>query len=261
MAEPEGYVYDKGFEKERERLVGMATLWDPGTARALEATGVGEGWRCLEVGAGVGSVAEWLADRVGENGKVVATDLNTSYAEPLARDNLEVVEHDITSGDAPDGGGFDLVHARLLLEHIPGTDALANMVAAAKPGGWVVAEDYDMISAINVPESEVGDKVQAAVLGFMSEVGGFDPYYGRNLIHALRGAGLEDVNAEGRLVPIHGGTPGTDFYRFSLESLREVLVERGDLTNDDVDTAIAQFDDPDRLLLGPIMISARGRKR
>ena len=84
MAEAEGYVYDQAFSKERERLAGMEALWDPGTVRALEAVGVAEGWRCLEVGAGAGSVAQWLADRVGEGGKVIATDLNTKYAEPVA---------------------------------------------------------------------------------------------------------------------------------------------------------------------------------
>ena len=212
MAEAEGYVYDQTFAKERERLAGMEALWDPGTIRALEAVGVAEGWRCLEVGAGAGSVAQWLADRVGEGGKVVATDLNTKYAEPGPGANLEVLEHDITSAEAPDGGGFDLVHSRLLLEHIPETEALANMVAAARPGGWLVIEDYDMVSAIDVPESEVGTRVQAAVLGFMSEVGGFDPDYGRQLIHALRGAGLEDVSAEGgsrRSTAAHPGPTST----------------------------------------------------
>jgi 2-polyprenyl-3-methyl-5-hydroxy-6-metoxy-1,4-benzoquinol methylase len=30
------------------------------------------GWRCLEVGAGRGAMAVWLAERVGESGQVVA---------------------------------------------------------------------------------------------------------------------------------------------------------------------------------------------
>src|SRR5262249_20305982 len=37
------------------------------------------GWRCLEVGAGRGSMAVWLAEQVGANGHVVATDIDVTY--------------------------------------------------------------------------------------------------------------------------------------------------------------------------------------
>ena len=45
---------------------------DPATTRCLIAIGVTQGWRCLDVGAGGGSVARWLAERVGPDGSVVA---------------------------------------------------------------------------------------------------------------------------------------------------------------------------------------------
>ena len=41
---------------------------DPLTVRYLLRLGVGDGWRCLEVGAGAGSIVRWLSDRVGPNG-------------------------------------------------------------------------------------------------------------------------------------------------------------------------------------------------
>ena len=59
------------------------------------ARGVGPGWRCLEVGAGAGSIAGWLADRVGPSGQVIATDLDTRFLEQQARPNLEVRRHDV----------------------------------------------------------------------------------------------------------------------------------------------------------------------
>jgi hypothetical protein len=43
----------------------------------FESFGVGAGWRCLEVGASGGSIAEWLCGKVGPHGRVVATDLQT----------------------------------------------------------------------------------------------------------------------------------------------------------------------------------------
>ena len=49
-----------------------------------------------------------------------------------------------TDGDAPTQGTFDLVHARLVLVHVPDrARALATMVAALRPGGWLLVEDAD----------------------------------------------------------------------------------------------------------------------
>ena len=50
------------------------------------------GWRCLEIGAGRGSMATWLAERVGPAGQVVATDIDTRYLERLDLPNLHVVQ-------------------------------------------------------------------------------------------------------------------------------------------------------------------------
>ena len=68
------YVFDTADPAERRRLDAHVGLWDPCTFRRLAATGIGPAWRCLEVGAGTGSVARWLADQVGPDGLVVATD-------------------------------------------------------------------------------------------------------------------------------------------------------------------------------------------
>lgn len=58
------YALDTAWYAERERLESLTRLYDPTTTRILEGIGVGPGWRCLEVGAGTGSIARWLADRI-----------------------------------------------------------------------------------------------------------------------------------------------------------------------------------------------------
>jgi hypothetical protein len=45
----------------------------------LSRLGVGPGWRCAEVGAGAGSLAQWLAGQVGDTGQVVATALDPGH--------------------------------------------------------------------------------------------------------------------------------------------------------------------------------------
>jgi hypothetical protein len=83
-----------GFEEEKpERLAGIEATWDPGTWALLESIGVGPGWRCLEAGAGGGSIAAWMAERVGPDGSVLATDIDTTHLEPLGGGVLEVRRH------------------------------------------------------------------------------------------------------------------------------------------------------------------------
>ena len=248
------YVYDQEWKEERERLAGIERLWDPGSRALLERLGVGEGWRCLEVGAGGGSITEWLAERTGS---VVAADVSTRFLEAVDRPNVEVREMDVIDGGLPEGE-FDLVYARLVVEHL-GRPALERMVPALKPGGLLVLEDYDWAAADVHPPDPLFPRVLAAVLGFMKQAG-FDPRFGRRLVAELGEAGLGEVDAEGRVRVIRGGTPDTAFYRLSLESLREALVESGALTEEEVAEALARTDDPEAVYLSPIMVAAWGRR-
>jgi len=122
------------------RLLGELT--NRMTTDRLERLGVGRGWRCLEVGAGDGSVARWLADRVAAEGQVVATDVDTRFLVGLA--GAEVRRHDILR-DPLESGRYDLVHCRALLMHLREPEhAVARMIAALRPGGWLVVEEGDM---------------------------------------------------------------------------------------------------------------------
>jgi ubiquinone/menaquinone biosynthesis C-methylase UbiE len=65
----------------------LEELFDPLSRRRRAL--VQPGWRCLEVGAGRGSMAVWLAEQVGPTGHVVATDVDTRYLERLDVPNLD----------------------------------------------------------------------------------------------------------------------------------------------------------------------------
>jgi len=56
-------------------------------------------------------MAVWLAEKVGEGGKVVATDIDITYLKRLHLPNLEVHQHNIldNSLDALGPGSFDLI--------------------------------------------------------------------------------------------------------------------------------------------------------
>jgi hypothetical protein len=88
----------------RERLSLLEALIDPWTIRNLGKIGVREGWNCLEVAGGGGSIAEWLCRQVGGSGHVVATDLEPRFLEAITNlSNLEVWRHDILREPLPEG--------------------------------------------------------------------------------------------------------------------------------------------------------------
>ena len=113
-----GYLFDNAALEAEARFGALASLFDPVTFRHLDSLGVREGWSCLEIGAGGGSVASWLATRVGESGNVLATDLDTQWLERrLLPPNVEVRRHSIGADPLPEAH-FDLVHERLVLLHL-----------------------------------------------------------------------------------------------------------------------------------------------
>ena len=116
-----------------ERFAALAACFDSNTFETLTSIGIASGWRCWEVGAGGASVPTWLAGRVGATGTVVATDIDVAHLSP-APPGVDVREHDVATDHAP-GEAFDLVHARLLLTHVPERRrAMQAMADSLSPG-------------------------------------------------------------------------------------------------------------------------------
>ena len=207
-----------GFEHEKpERLAGIEATWDPGTRELLGSLGVGSGWRCLEAGAGGGSIAAWLADRVGREGSVLAVDIDTTYLEPLAGGVLEVRRHDLRRRRSA-VGSFDLVHERSVLSWLGESDALERLVGALAPGGWLVVEDFDWAIAGPATAPVGGQGLRRHHRADRSV--GYDRHYGRTLPAAPRAIGARGHRSEGRAYVLRGGSPGTAFDRFSMLASR-----------------------------------------
>jgi SAM-dependent methyltransferase len=250
------YVYDQDWGQERQRLAGMEELWDPGTTELIESLGIAPGWRCLEVGAGSGSVAEWLAQQTGAQGEVLATDVNLRHLEDLDVPGLAVRQHDILTDPLP-SQHFDLVHARLVVEHL-GDRALERMLPSLRAGGWLVVESFDWVIPTMYPEDEPARRAIDTLLLLMSSAG-FDPKYGRKLVHALESQGLQEVRAEGRVAVYRGGSAAAAFLALSLESQGGALLESG-LSGEDLHAALAAMRDPNMVFVSPPMIAAWGLK-
>jgi SAM-dependent methyltransferase len=187
------YLLGNAIDGAQRRLAALADLFDRWTFDHFDQLGLGDGWRCWEVGAGGPSVVQGLAQRVGPSGRVLATDIDVAWAEETSAPNVEVRVHDVAADGVPDES-FDLVHARLVLVHVGAREVgLANMVAALRPGGWLVVEDADPalqpLSCLDptTEEEALANRIRSGFRSLMVDRG-VDLAYGRKLPRLLRGA-------------------------------------------------------------------------
>ena len=251
-----GYVFATSFPGEDERLALGEDLWDGGSIERLSVLGVAPGWSCLELGAGRGSIARWLAGRVGPQGTVVATDLRVDrLAEALQGTAVQVRRHELGQDPLPDDA-FDLIHARLVLQHLPARRRIvAGLARALRPGGVLLLEDTDVAGLFSNPaEPTFNERVKQAAYRVM-EAAGYDRGCGlRNLEFAVD-AGLTAVEAHGRAHAVRGGTPAARWYELWLRHLRPEMTAHGYVTDDEVEAALAAIADPSNVWLSQVMLA------
>ena len=255
------YIFDNRDELAQTRYCELSALYDARTIRHLERAGIEEGWHCLEVGAGGGSIASWLCQRVGDQGRVLATDIEPCFLRNLTFGNLEVLRHDIRTEGLPERQ-FDLAHTRLVLHHLPGRElALQRILASLKPGGWVVVEEFDFLSilvdsAINPDEEEL-PILRACFQALTAR--GVDVRYGRRLPERLVANGLVNVGADASLSLWKGKSPGTCLFKTSLEELGGPIIRSGLMSQAEFVAALRQFNEQDFGMLSPTMWTAWGQ--
>ncbi len=257
-----GYLLDNARVEAGERFAWLAELFDGVTRGHVERLGVRAGSRCWEVGAGGASIPEALATIVGPTGHVLATDIDPSWLD--SQGGYEVRRHDIATDPPPQQGTYDLVHARLVLVHVPNRSrALATMVAALRPGGWLLVEDADPELQPLACLDEAGlaqqraNRLRRGVRELMIRRGA-DMRYGRTLPRALRAAGLEDVAADGYF-PI-GGVACDRLESATVRMVRGDLLAAGLATDAEIDAHLATIDAGELDLSLAPLISAWGRR-
>jgi SAM-dependent methyltransferase len=259
----ERYLLSNDAPQAMDRFTAFAALFDPSTFRHLDGVGLHLGWRCWEVGAGGTSVVSHLSDRVGPAGHVLATDINLSWAGEVDASNVEILEHDVAAGPPPEGA-FDLVHARLVLVHVPRREeALANMVGALRPGGVLLVEDADPalqpLSCLEElgPEQVLANRLRRGFRALLVERG-VDLAYGRSLPRRLRAAGLVGVGADAAF-PV--SDPACNFLETAtIELIRDQLLDHGIATEDEIARHLANVAAGALDLTQPPMISCWGRR-
>jgi SAM-dependent methyltransferase len=261
VARDDGYLLDNQQTEAGQRFDALSSMFDPSTFRHLAAVGIAPGQHAWEVGAGGPTVPSWLAGQVGHGGRVLATDIDTSWLD--GDPTYEVLRHDVGL-DPPPGGPFDLVHARLVLVHVPQRDAaLAAMASVLRPGGWLVLEEADPALQPLVCIDEIGpaqalaNRLKTGFRSLMTQRG-VDLAYGRTLPRHLRAAGLVDVTADAYF-PLTGPAC-TELERATVEQIRDLLVDGGIATPDEIDQHLANVATGGLDLATSPMVTAWGRK-
>jgi SAM-dependent methyltransferase len=246
---------------EEERLGLLEQLFDPVSRQRRDL--VRPGWRCLEVGAGRGSMAVWLAEKVGASGQVVATDVDTTYLERLNVPNLEVRRHNILDDSLRSlgPGSFDLVSSRLMLFWLAGRQetAIRRMAECLRPGGWLVDEDGDWGLVGPVDPTH---RLYGAFQEWWSSRG-YDPTFGRKLPALFERCGLQNVRHESSAQVVRGGSPWACWWKQTLEGIRANEEAAGSLTRareQEYQQLMAPFTDPSVWLLSELLHACWGQR-
>jgi SAM-dependent methyltransferase len=256
------YLMSNVHPETAARFDGLEQTLDSISTGLLERLGVHAGARCLEIGTGGGSIARWLADRVGPSGHVVAVDLDVRWFRHDGSPQLEVREVDLVTGPIPEGP-WDLIHERLVLQHIPARlDVLDELVARLAPGGWLVVEDFDTGEVRTTdrggPHYELIARLATAFNRLLAERGGANDFAADGWRH-LRQRGLVNTGASGHVVFDIGGEGFAQVTAANARQVHDGLLALG-ISAEDIEHFIEVLSDPDTIIGTPVLVPAWGQR-
>lgn len=263
------YVFDNSVvDPTAQRFKILGKLYDSSSERIADALDIKEGWRCLEIGGGGGSFVRLLSSMVGSSGRVVVTDLDTRFLESSLGDlkNVDILKHDVVNDELPNES-FDLVHSRLVLEHIPAREKVFSKLLSSvkKDGRWLFLEDFDDRAAeeitIGEPSTiEIWRKFLSALVYLFRKHGKLAEY-GALLPSIFYKHGLVDIRMETSQTLWRGGDLGGVLMRANFEQLRKEIIELGLLSQDEFEHGIGIFTKSGWGFSSPRMYSVWGRKQ
>lgn len=232
------------------RLGSIQASTDEFTFGVLDALGLRPDARCVDLGAGAGSVAAGLAERCPD-GRVLAVDIDVSH---LGGSPAEVVQADITDpGFHP--GEADLVHARFTLCHVAERDeVLARAAGWLRPGGWLVVTDPFQLPEETSPFPAVA-RIMTAYRALQS---GADLTWARRVPARMGAAGLTGIGFAAR--PACLGNLAADRWRPLIDQAAPALLDRGLVSESDLAEFRARLVEPAFVDIPQISLAVWGQR-
>ncbi|KAF9556101.1 S-adenosyl-L-methionine-dependent methyltransferase [Agrocybe pediades] len=208
ITEDRTYVFPSAFldPKESERLDDLHRGFTTYLGGLLPSKlGLIEVRKVLELGSGSGA---WAIQAALEfpSAEVIAVDINPLPNRPLPS-NLTFKKANVTEALPFENETFDIVHARLIMMHLPrGHEVFRRCFDLIKPGGWLVVEEPD--------DGAMADGGKALGPGMTEFVGTWmrtmrsreaDPTFGKGMEALVRESGqFDEINIKKVTIPISG---------------------------------------------------------
>lgn len=194
------YLLDNASALAPHRFDLLAHLYD---ARSLDLLRplVSPGSVVWMPGAGSGSLVSPVVELM-DRGRVWATDLDMRWFTGPSNPRVTALQHDLIDPPPMEVGSVDVIHARLVLQHIPAWRArvLPHLLTALAPGGYLVVEELDPITQYHPhPASDTDRLVNQVGDAFTSLLGahGAEWSLGRQLVPTLQAVDMVVTHAEG----------------------------------------------------------------
>ncbi|MFJ4013431.1 class I SAM-dependent methyltransferase [Streptomyces sp. NPDC090026] len=244
-------IFSHTGAEEAARLAALAEVLDPVSVEALTAGGpfARPVRRCLELAAGTGSVALRMLD-LFPSAQVTATELDLRFLEAIRQDRLEILRHDATAEDFPDGC-FDVVHVRYLLHHLPTRrEVFGRIVRWLAPGGRLVIEEPAQfpLEAARDPRYQ---RVSLGALQVLADRLGTDcTDWGPDLPRTAAAHGLTDITLRTTVPTVAHDTPMGRFWRLTVGHLAPGIGELPGILPEDVPTVLDRLSRPGLVEMG-----------
>src|SRR5215467_96018 len=240
-----GHLADKPYmlatgEKAISRLDLLERIFGTGTRDLLNVAGLRPGMRVAEIGCGIGLTAQWISEKVGASGSVVALDSSSEQLEIASRCAGEVGTKNLSfnQGDAYETGltrdSFDLVYARFLLCHVADPErALTEMRSLLKPGGTLVCEDHDDGGIFTEPTTHAYKRL-VEISNAVNHSSGLDSYIGLKLPRLFREVGFIQPEAKLNQIALLRGEEKR-FWELTLREAAPAILAANASTSEELD--------------------------
>jgi SAM-dependent methyltransferase len=236
-----------------------------------ESTGVQEGWRCLDVGAGPGLVSIDLREMVGENGEVVALDPSDFYLNWLRNqvaergwNNVSCIQGTAEQTPLP-SERYDLVFVRWVVAFVPDLEKfLTRLFATLRPGGVIAIQDYYCEGLSLYPRGGPCDKIPDIVRAYYRSGGG-DAYVTGRIPGIFAKHGLRVVDFTPTCL---AGGPTSDVMEwahrfFSLHI--PLMAEKGIISSEQAGQLLTDWQrhrqNQETLFFSPLVVDVAGSKQ
>ena len=206
-------------------------------SRWLDFAGVRPGNEVLDLGCGTGVVTWDLAQRVGEQGRVVGIDPSQHLIrEAIGRAKGQGLKGrvEFRSADGADlpfpAESFDMVVASAVFSHIvAGLQVLAEMTRVARSGGVIVVFDHDIDTiVVNASDRELSRRIIHTYCDAYFTSG----WAGRELYALFRQVALEDICV---LPMVLSSTEFGAYWQQMVERASTVAVKAGAVSQEEAE--------------------------